>query len=77
MTEAELREATGLGQEWRLMWRGADLRAKVRHCCPIAAPGGTAKTAEREMGYEDTGAFGIQVAKCERCCTAWVRMATA
>ena len=74
MTEAELRQATGLGPEWRLIWAGADPVAAGDHLCGcLAALGSTGGGAWVRLRYAPTATPGIEAAQCDQCRTAWVR----
>ncbi len=74
MTPEEMREATGLGPEWDLIWAGADRLDAMQHLC-VAFPGpeGTYHSAWVRLPYEPTATPGVAVAKCARCRIAWVR----
>jgi hypothetical protein len=76
LTQAQMREATGLGAEWQLIWAGPDPFAENEHLCTgLYGPGGTYRSEWVRVRYEPTGTAGVQAAKCERCKIAWVRAA--
>ena len=74
LTQAQMREATGLGPEWRLTWLGpAPVDEREHLCSAPTGPEGTYRGEWVRVRYVATRTPGVQVAKCERCRTAWVR----
>ena len=76
MTQDEMRRALGVGQDWRLIWAGADALPTVEHLCGgIDGPGGTYASEAVLLEYVSTPTPGIEAAPCLRCRVAWVRTA--
>lgn len=74
LTQAQMRDATGLGQNWQVIWAGQDAVAEREHLCTgLPGPEGTYRSEWVRVRYTSTGSPGIQAARCERCRTAWVR----
>ncbi len=74
MTPEEMRQATGLGPEWELIWAGADPSEVVPHLCAgLYGRGKSFEGAWVNLRYEPTATPGIEAAKCELCGTAYVR----
>ncbi len=74
MTQDEMRRATGLGPDWRLIWCGTDLFPVVHYLCEgLPGPGGTDESEWVRLRYSPTATPGIEVAKCERCRITTVR----
>jgi len=74
LTQAQMREATGVGPEWQVIWTGADPLADHEHLCTgLYGPGGTYRSEWARAPDAPTGILGVQAAKCERCRIAWVR----
>ena len=76
MTQNEMRQATGLGPEWRLIWCGRDPFPVVQHLCEgLARPGAMGESEWVCLPYAPTATPRFEVAKCERCRIASVRAA--
>ncbi|HYB71980.1 MAG TPA: hypothetical protein VED18_01310 [Candidatus Sulfotelmatobacter sp.] len=74
MTGAELRQATGLGPEWHLIWAGADPVAAGDHLCGgLAGRLSPGRSQWVRLRYAPTATPGIEAAQCDQCRTAWVR----
>ncbi len=68
-----MRRATGLGKNWQLVWMGARTLDAVQHPCQPYGPGRPYEPVN--LKYRPTGRRGVEVAKCDQCCIAWVRSA--
>ena len=69
-----MRRALGVGPEWRLIWAGADALRTVEHWCGgMYGPGGTYMIEAVLLIYAPTPTPGVEAARCQRCCVAWVR----
>ncbi len=74
LTQAQMREATGLGPEWHVVWAGPDPFAEREHLCGgFMGPKGTSRSEWVRVRFAPTRTPGVQAAQCERCRVAWVR----
>ncbi len=74
MTQTEMRQATGLGPDWQLIWEGEHVLPSVEHICAgLYGPGGTYRSQYVRLEYVPVETVGIEVARCGRCRLAWVR----
>ncbi len=69
MLQDEMRQVTGLGPEWRLIWLGEHALPDQEHVC--LGPG--ASSCLERFSFRRTRRPSIEIATCARCRTAWVR----
>jgi len=73
MTSEEMRQATGRGPEWRMIWMGYSHFPDIHHLCPSASSA-TPHLRERvRLAYARTASPGLELAACEECRIGWVQ----
>ena len=71
-----MRQALGVGREWRVIWQGhAPFDTASHLCAGLAGPPGAYQSEWVNLLYAPTATPGVEAARCARCRTAWLRRA--